>query len=428
MLVERVRERLAAAQGRLAGVDGGGARGEPDRDPDHRDDDVRDGRDGRGARPAPRSGAGGAGRDRRVHRLHPLVVPGSHRRARRARRAHSTTCGRWPWRGSSSTTSRTSRRRGLPRGEGGADRARLRPRRHGLRHDGGERGVGGGTTHRLDVPELQRLIEEAGLRPVQRDTYYRPWTRGEPLRPSPARARLGAIHGAGAGALLPRADARRRSSLPLRLLAVLRQVTQSSPSPAQVPLPQPQSESLPSFLPSQSLSAPSWQSASVAGGGPAVSGQEHLSSKLSQRPLPHGQAGSMPAQLESAQSVAESQSSSLPFAQRPISFGIGGPQSALHVQEVSLGELQVPSPQPPPPGVQDVDPAVAVVVVEARAPLVHGAVLDELADGLRGPRGSWSIRRAARPATWGADMLVPDLMASRCRRSSTRSRWGSRVP
>jgi len=43
-----------------------------------------------------------------------------------------------------------------------------------------------GTAYRVDVPELRRLIEEAGWRPEQRDTYYRPWQRGAPLPPSPA--------------------------------------------------------------------------------------------------------------------------------------------------------------------------------------------------------------------------------------------------
>jgi cyclic dehypoxanthinyl futalosine synthase len=48
-----------------------------------------------------------------------------------------------------------------------------------------------GTTYRVDVPELRRLIEEAGCRPAQRDTYYRPWEAGRPLEPSPARAAAG---------------------------------------------------------------------------------------------------------------------------------------------------------------------------------------------------------------------------------------------
>lgn len=43
-----------------------------------------------------------------------------------------------------------------------------------------------GCTWNLGISDLRRLIEEAGCQPVQRDTYYRPWTADIPLLPSPA--------------------------------------------------------------------------------------------------------------------------------------------------------------------------------------------------------------------------------------------------
>jgi len=45
-----------------------------------------------------------------------------------------------------------------------------------------------GTSYSADIPELRRLIEDAGYRPLQRDTYYRPWAPGMPLQPSPAQS------------------------------------------------------------------------------------------------------------------------------------------------------------------------------------------------------------------------------------------------
>ena len=57
-----------------------------------------------------------AGRDRRLHRVHHLELSArAHRARRHARRPASSTCARWRWRGSCSTTSTTCRRRGSRR-------------------------------------------------------------------------------------------------------------------------------------------------------------------------------------------------------------------------------------------------------------------------------------------------------------------------
>ena len=84
-----------------------------------------------------------------------------------------STCARWRWRGCSSTTSRTSKRRGSPR----APRSAPASLAFGVNDMGStmiEENVvsSAGTVHHMNEPEIVAAVKDAGFIPMRRTMLY----------------------------------------------------------------------------------------------------------------------------------------------------------------------------------------------------------------------------------------------------------------